>query len=306
QQDTISYAIQECLKFYNLNLSDDNEKVKINQELWLKLNQEQQDLFKPLRTSKYVLTDETNLKINKSQDAILKQLTIKTYEQWLTQYVPYLIQYLPNNNYYHLFHSCLFAVRFNSSIGSFLLPYIILHLIGENLGQDVLDKEIKALIYYTNQYDSNETNPSSDVLHQIAQIIFTLIDFLLLFSSLNTIDPNEQAKQLNQRKRQQQQQQPLNQDPVNIQEGTWNNLGITRIRDYIRLLHTDLSLARIAFKYDHYTRAYRHFEMYSSTDQQINVSIYSEFLLKLFHRLNDQDSAYGIIGIRDMTPKQLN
>ncbi|CAF3813461.1 unnamed protein product [Adineta steineri] len=306
QQDTISYAIQECLKFYNLNLSDDNEKVKINQELWLKLNQEQQDLFKPLRTSKYVLTDETNLKVNKSQDAILKQLTIKTYEQWLTQYVPYLIQYLPNNNYYHLFHSCLFAVRFNSSIGSFLLPYIILHLIGENLGQDVLDKEIKALIYYTNQYDSNETNPSSDVLHQIAQIIFTLIDFLLLFSSLNTIDPNEQAKQLNQRKRQQQQQQPLNQDPVNIQEGTWNNLGITRIRDYIRLLHTDLSLARIAFKYDHYTRAYRHFEMYSSADQQINVSMYSEFLLKLFHRLNDQDSAYGIIGIRDMTPKQLN
>jgi serine/threonine-protein kinase ATR len=113
QQDTISYAIQECLKFYNLNLSDDNEKVKVNQELWSKLNQEQQDLFKPLRTSKYVLTDETNLKGNKSQDAILKQLTIRTYEQWLTQYVPYLIQHLPNNNYYHLFHSCLFAVRFN-------------------------------------------------------------------------------------------------------------------------------------------------------------------------------------------------
>jgi serine/threonine-protein kinase ATR len=195
-----------------------------------------------------------------------------------------------------------------SSIGSFLLPYIILHLIGENLGQDVLDKEIKALISYTNQYDSNEINPSSDVLHQIAQIIFTLIDFLLLFSSLNTTDPNEQAKQLNQGKRQQrqqQQQQQSNQDPLNIQDGTWNNLGITRIRDYIRLLHTDLSLARIAFKYDHYTRAYRHFEMYSSTDQQINISHHSEFLLKLFHRLNDQDSAYGLIAIRDMTPKQL-
>ncbi len=113
QQDTISYAIQECLKFYNLNLSDDNEKLKLNEKLWKKLNQEQQDLFKPLRTSKYVLTDETNLKTNKSQDAILKQLTIRTYEQWLTQYVPYLIQHLPNNNYYHLFHSCLFAVRFN-------------------------------------------------------------------------------------------------------------------------------------------------------------------------------------------------
>ena len=250
--------------------------MKINQQLWTKLNQEQQDLFKPLRTSKYVLTDETNLKNNKSQEAILKQLTIKTYEQWLTQYVPYLIQHLPNNNYYHLFHSCLFAVRFNSSIGSFLLPYIILHLFGENLGQDGLDKEIKALISYTNKYDSNEINPPSDVLHQIAQIIFTLIDFLLLFSSLNTIDPNEQAKQ---RKRPLQQQQ-TNSDPLNIQDGTWNNLGITRIRDYIRLLHTDLPLARIAFKYDHYTRAYRHFEMYSSTDQQINVSLYSEFLIK--------------------------
>jgi tetratricopeptide (TPR) repeat protein len=189
---------------------------------------------------------------------------------------------------------------FFSSIGSFLLPYIILHLIGENLGQDVLDKEIKALISYTNQYDTNEPNPSSDVLHQIAQIMFTLIDFLLLFSSLNTIDPNEQAKQANQRKRQQ-----TNQDPLNIQDGTWNNLGITRIRDYIRLLHTDLPLARIAFKYDHYTRAYRHFEMYSSIDQQINLSLYSEFLLKLFHRLNDQDSAYGLIAIRDMTPKQI-
>ncbi|CAF1368457.1 unnamed protein product [Rotaria sordida] len=313
QQDTISYAIQECLKFYNLNSSDDNEKIKTNQVLWTKLNQEQQDLFKPLRTSKYVLTDETNLKTNKSQEAILKQLTIKTYEQWLTQFVPYLIQYLPNNNYYHLFHSCLFAVRFNSSIGSFLLPYIILHLIGENLGQDVLDKEIKAFISYTNQYDANEINPSSDVLHQIGQIIFTLIDFLLLFSSLNTIDPNEQAKELNQRKRQppppppQQQQKQSNQDPLNIQDGTWNNLGIIRIRDYIRLLHTDLSLARIAFKYDHYTRAYRHFEMYSSTEQQqINISHNSEFLLKLFHRLNDQDSAYGIIGIRNMIPKQLD
>jgi serine/threonine-protein kinase ATR len=190
-----------------------------------------------------------------------------------------------------------------SSIGSFLLPYIILHLIGENLGQDVLDKEIKSLISYTNQYESNEINPSSDVLHQIAQIIFTLIDFLLLFSSLNTIDPNEQAKQLDQRKRQQKQS---NQDPLNIQDGTWNNLGITRIRDYIRLLHTDLSLARIAFKYDHYTRAYRHFEMYSSIDQQINLSNHSEFLLKLFHRFNDQDSAYGLIAIRDMTPKQFD
>ncbi|CAF1161213.1 unnamed protein product, partial [Adineta ricciae] len=142
QQDTISYAIQECLKFYNLNLSDDNEKAKVNQQLWPKLNQEQQDLFKPLRTSKYVLTDETNLNKNKSQEAILKQSPIRTYEQWLTQYVPYLIQHLPTNNYYHLFHACLFAVRFNSSIGSFLLPYIVLHLIGENLGQEVLDKEI--------------------------------------------------------------------------------------------------------------------------------------------------------------------
>lgn len=113
QQDTISYAIQECLKFYNLNLSDDNEKVKVNQQLWSKLNQEQQDLFKPLRTSKYVLTDETNVKNNKSPEAILKQLTIKTYEQWLTQFVPYLIQNLPTNNYYHIFHACLFAVRFN-------------------------------------------------------------------------------------------------------------------------------------------------------------------------------------------------
>ena len=298
QQDTISYAIQECLKFYHLNLSDEQEKVKTNQQLWTKLTQEQQDLFKPLRTSKYVLTDETNLKSNKSQDAILKQLTIRTYEQWLTQYVPYLIQHLPNNNYYHLLHSCLFAVRFNSSIGSFLLPYIILHLIGENLGQEVLDKEIKALISYTNQYELNENNPPSDVLHQIAQIIFTLIDFLLLFSSLNTTDPNEQAKQ---RKR----QQPISTEPLNIQDGTWNTLGITRIRDYIRLLHTDLSLARIAFKYDHYTRAYRHFEMYSSADQQINLSQHSELLLKLFHRLNDQDSAHGLIAIRDMTPKAL-
>ena len=197
----------------------------------------------------------------------------------------------------------IYYVFLVSSIGSFLLPYIILHLIGENLGQDVLDKEIKALIFYTNQYDSNETNPSPDVLHQIAQIMFTLIDFLLLFSSLNTIDPNEQAKQLNQRKRLPPPQ--ANQEPVNILEGTWNALGITRIRDYIRLLHTDLSLARIAFKYDHYTRAHRHFEMYSSVDPQINVSLYSEFLLKLFHRLNDQDSAYGIIALRDMTPKPL-
>jgi hypothetical protein len=113
QQDTISYAIQECLKFYNLNLTDENEKIKNDQHLWTKFNQEQQDLFKPLRTSKYVLTDETNVKSNRSQEAILKQLTIRTYEQWLTQYVPYLIQYLPNNNYYHLFHACLFAVRFN-------------------------------------------------------------------------------------------------------------------------------------------------------------------------------------------------
>ena len=305
QQDTISYAIQECLKFYNLNLSDENEKVKINQTLWSKLNQEQQDLFKPLRTSKYVLTDETNVKASRSQDAVLKQLTIRTYDHWLTQFVPFLIQSLPTNNYYHLFHSCLFAVRFNSSIGSFLLPYVILHLIGENLGQDVLDKEIKALITYTNQYDASESNPSPDVLHQIAQIIFTLIDFLLLFSSLNTIDPNEQAKQLNQRKRQPQ-QQLTNEVPLNILDGTWNNLGITRIRDYIRLLHTDLSLARIAFKYDHYTRAYRHFEMYSSSEQQINLSLNSEFLLKLFHRLNDQDSAYGIIALRDMTPKTLD
>ena len=299
QQDTISYAIQECLKFYNLNLSDENEKQKPNQQLWSKLSQEQQDLFKPLRTSKYVLTDETNLKGNKSQDAILKQLTIKTYEQWLTQYVPYLIQHLPTNNYYHLFHSCLFAVRFNSSIGAFLLPYIILHLIGENLGQDVLDKEIKALVSYSNQYDFNENNPSSDVLHQIAQIIFTLIDFLVLFSSLITIDPNEQARQ---RKRQ---QPSTTTDPLNIQDGTWNNLGITRVREYIRLLHTDLSLARIAFKYDHYTRAYRHFEMYSSSDQQMNILNHSEFLLKLFHRLNDRDSAHGLVAIRDMTPRQI-
>lgn len=196
-----------------------------------------------------------------------------------------------------------------SSIGAFLLPYIVLHLIGENLGQDLLDREIKSLVSYTNQYDSNETNPSPAVLHQISQIIFTLIDFLLLFSSLNSIDPNEQAKQLNQRKRQpgqQQPAQPANPDPLNIQDGTWNNLGITRIRDYIRLLHTDLSLARIAFKYDHYTRAYRHFEMYSSIEQPINICHHSEFLLKLFHRLNDQDSAYGIISIRDMKPKQLD
>ena len=46
--------------------------------------------------------------------------------------------------------------------------------------------------------------------------------------------------------------------------------------------------------------------MYSSNEQQINISHDSEFLLKLFHRLNDQDSAYGITAIRDMKPKQID
>jgi serine/threonine-protein kinase ATR len=147
EQDSASYAIQECLKIYGCSL---NTISKVpNTKLWNSFPDYFKEILIPLRTSKYEIQSFDNLGSLKTP--IIK-CECKTYEEWIYKWCAYLISkvetHCNNNNSsadsvdkeLKVFPKLQFIIRFNVNVALFILPYLIIKMIIQNINNEIIDQ----------------------------------------------------------------------------------------------------------------------------------------------------------------------
>ena len=197
EQDSASYAIQECLKIYGCSststpvctsssssytsssstTSSLNIKIQ-NTKLWNSFPDYFKEILIPLRTSKYEIQSFDNLGSLKTPIILCES---KSYEEWIYKWCAYLISKidthfngsmidLSNGNTFNnlqmhqttdkelkVFPKLQFIIRFNVNVALFILPYLIIKMIIQNINNEIIDQiyeEIMSVIQL-NQLVSN-------------------------------------------------------------------------------------------------------------------------------------------------------
>jgi serine/threonine-protein kinase ATR len=149
EQDSASYAIQECLKIYGCSFPNStsfpNSSKLENFKLWNSLPDYFKEILVPLQTSKYEIKSFDNLGSLKTP-IILSEC--KSYEEWVYKWCAYLISkidtHFSKNNVENqvststvlnvdrelkVFPKLQFINRFNVNVSLFILPYVIIKMI---------------------------------------------------------------------------------------------------------------------------------------------------------------------------------
>lgn len=154
EQDSASYAIQECLKIYGCSLNtgintgtNNNSKVQ-NTKLWSSFPDYFKEILIPLRTSKYEIHTFDNLGSLKTP---IIQCECKTYEEWIYKWCAYLISKIETHRNssvsgdsgdkeMKVFPKLQFIIRFNVNVALFILPYLIIKMIIQNINNEIIDQ----------------------------------------------------------------------------------------------------------------------------------------------------------------------
>jgi serine/threonine-protein kinase ATR len=229
EQDSASYAIQECLKIYGCSDSSstvnnsNNQTVKSNSKLWNSFPDYYKEILIPLRTSKYEIQSFDNLGLLKTP-IILNDC--KSYEEWIYKWCAYLISKIGthfNNDLSNqidkelkVFPKLQFIIRFNVNVALYILPYVIIKIIIQNINQEIIDQifeEIMSVIKL-NQIDSmsdlntgNSVNPANNLKmmhyhHICSQTVFNIYDHLMKQLNYYRTKMNELQASLSGRARQ--------------------------------------------------------------------------------------------------------
>jgi serine/threonine-protein kinase ATR len=145
EQDSASYAIQECLKIYGCSLTSSNQKKIENSKLWNSFPDYFKEILVPLQTSKYEIKSFDNLGSLKTP-IILSEC--KSYEEWIYKWCAYLISKIDTHfsktvlesqtsatscshtdRELKVFPKLQFINRFNVNVSLFILPYVIIKMI---------------------------------------------------------------------------------------------------------------------------------------------------------------------------------
>lgn len=155
EQDSASYAIQECLKVYDCSSSSSSSNKIQNQKLWNSFPDYFKEILIPLRTSKYEIQSFDNLGAMKTP-IILNEC--KNYEDWIYKWCAYLISKIdvhckstpdivdlskPSisaDREFKVFPKLQFIIRFNVNVALFILPYLIIKMILQNISADINDQ----------------------------------------------------------------------------------------------------------------------------------------------------------------------
>jgi hypothetical protein len=195
EQDSASYAIQECLKIYGCSDNSTNQDAKSsnkieNTKLWNSFPDYFKEILTPLRSSKYEIQSFDNLGSLKTP-IILSEC--KNYEEWIYKWCAYLISkvgthFSSSNNAssgvpvidltsssngsiisnqqidkeLKVFPKLQFIIRFNVNVPLFILPYVIIKMIIQNVNNEIIDQifeEIMSVIQL-NQLTINSPNTS--------------------------------------------------------------------------------------------------------------------------------------------------
>jgi serine/threonine-protein kinase ATR len=111
EQDSASYAIQECLKVYGCSLTSNNNNNSIttsslsttkaqNSKLWNMFPDYFKEILIPLQTSKYEIQSFDNLGSLKTP--LILSGECKTYEDWVYKWVIYLISKIDTHFRYNI------------------------------------------------------------------------------------------------------------------------------------------------------------------------------------------------------------
>ena len=186
EQDSASYAIQECLKIYGCSDNSNGTKIE-NTKLWNSFPDYFKEILTPLRSSKYEIQSFDNLGSLKTP-IILSEC--KNYEEWIYKWCAYLISKVgthfsnsgssvpvidltSNSNSassvnqqvdkeLKVFPKLQFIIRFNVNVALFILPYVIIKMIIQNVNNDIIDQifeEIMSVIQL-NQLTASSPNSS--------------------------------------------------------------------------------------------------------------------------------------------------
>jgi hypothetical protein len=163
EQDSASYAIQECLKIYECSSSK-------NAKLWNSFPDYFKEILTPLRTSKYEIHTFDNLGLLRTP-IILSEC--KSYEDWIYKWCAYLISkigtHLNNSSYSNImdqsttstslsnnlqffekelkvFPKLQFIIRFNVNVALYILPYVIITMIIQNLNNEITDQVFEEIM----------------------------------------------------------------------------------------------------------------------------------------------------------------
>ena len=210
EQDSASYAIQECLKIYNCSSNEAKSTTKIqNTKLWNSFPDYFKEILIPLRTSKYEIQSFDNLGNLKTPIILFES---KTYEEWIYKWCAYLISKIDNHfnsgdvidmgtndKELKVFPKLQFIIRFNVNVALFVLPYVIIKMIIQNINNEIIDQIYEEMmsVIQLNQLatslssisnaalptvHSSNTNNSSKMLqfqHICCQTVFNIYDHLM-------------------------------------------------------------------------------------------------------------------------------
>lgn len=189
EQDSASYAIQECLKIYGCSATDPSTINRIeNKKLWNSFPDYVKEILTPLRTSKYEIQAFGNFCSLKTP-IILSENECKTYEEWVYKWCAYLISKLSQactkntegcDKEIQIFPKLLFIIRFNVNVALFILPYIIIKIIILNYS-DTINQIYEEMMSVVQLSELNEVSNKKIIAykHICCQTVFNIHDHLV-------------------------------------------------------------------------------------------------------------------------------
>lgn len=238
EQDSASYAIQECLKIYGCSGSTANKIQNI--KLWNTFPDNFKEILIPLRSSKYEIQSFDNLGALKTPIVLSE---CKTYEEWVYKWCAYLISKIgthfssntgglidltsntsssqPLDKELKVFPKLQFITRFNVNVALFILPYVIIKMIIQNKSNEIIDQifeEIMSVIQLNQLVTSPSPNTSvcgtvisltpsvsnTKILqyhHICCQTIFNIYDHLMRQLNYYRTQMNDLQTQVNSKSR---------------------------------------------------------------------------------------------------------
>jgi hypothetical protein len=183
EQDSASYAIQECLKIYGCSIQPSstlsNTSKLENVKLWNSFPDYFKEILIPLQTSKYEIKSFDNLGSLRTP-IILSEC--KSYEEWIYKWCAYLISKIDTHfsksiteshtsaaststnvdRELKVFPKLQFINRFNVNVSLFILPYVIIKMIiySNNEIIEQIFEEMMSVIQL-NQVLCNTTPPTN-------------------------------------------------------------------------------------------------------------------------------------------------
>ncbi|CAF0950646.1 unnamed protein product [Brachionus calyciflorus] len=347
EQDSASYAIQECLKIYECNGSN---KIQ-NTKLWNSFPDHFKEILTPLRSSKYEIQSFDNLGALKTP-IILNEC--KIYEEWVYKWCAFLISkiatHFNSNNVIDVnsplydkelkvFPKLQFIIRFNVNVALFILPYVIIKMIIQNLSNEIIDQifeEIMSVIQL-NQFafsvspnNSVSAGPGANLTpclsntkilqyhHICCQTIFNIYDHLMKQLHHYRTKMNELQATLNSKSK----SKMSNRATVNSvsEKQTANEILLCKYKDLFELFNKFIqripqkTISKAAFECKAYCRSLMHYELYMRNTpgavqiQGSTINIKQEHLVELqnlYASMDEIDAASGILLLKKGSEESL-